>query len=50
MVASLRSGDEHDLVVKFNFIDNGGDQNQFQGDKLKLTWTFNATQGTGRDL
>ena len=46
----LKVGDEHDLVVKFNFIDNEGDQNQFQGDKLKLSWTFNATQGKGRDL
>jgi spore coat-associated protein N len=46
----LASGEEHDLVVKFNFLDNGGDQNQFQGDKLNQTWTFNATQGTGRDL
>ncbi|WP_066070198.1 CalY family protein [Neobacillus soli] len=46
----LKAGDEHDLVVKFNFVDNGKNQNQFQGDKLNLTWTFNATQGTGRDL
>ncbi|MFF2450032.1 TasA family protein [Neobacillus sp. NPDC058068] len=46
----LAAGDEHDLVVKFNFLDNGRNQNQFQGDKLKLTWTFNATQGDGRDL
>ncbi|MFJ7746707.1 TasA family protein [Peribacillus sp. NPDC097295] len=46
----LKVGDEHDLVVKFNFIDNEGDQNQFQGDKLNLSWTFNATQGKGRDL
>jgi spore coat-associated protein N len=46
----LKAGEEHDLVVKFNFLDNGKNQNQFQGDKLNLTWTFNATQGTGRDL
>ncbi|WP_096190893.1 TasA family protein [Neobacillus soli] len=46
----LKAGDEHDLVVKFNFLDNGKNQNQFQGDKLNLTWTFNATQGAGRDL
>lgn len=45
----LKVGNEHDLVVKFNFIDNGGDQNQFQGDILKLSWTFNATQGPGRE-
>ncbi|WP_218010681.1 M73 family metallopeptidase, partial [Neobacillus novalis] len=30
--------------------DNGENQNQFQGDKIKLKWTFNATQGNGRDL
>ncbi|WHY87515.1 TasA family protein [Neobacillus novalis] len=46
----LAAGDEHDLVVKFNFLDNGENQNQFQGDKIKLKWTFNATQGNGRDL
>ncbi|WHY87513.1 TasA family protein [Neobacillus novalis] len=46
----LAAGDEHDLVVKFNFLDNGANQNQFQGDKIKLKWTFNATQGNGRDL
>jgi len=45
----LKAGDEHDLVVKFNFLDNGEDQNQFQGDKLNLTWTFNASQGAGSD-
>jgi spore coat-associated protein N len=46
----LAAGDEHDLVVKFNFLDNGANQNHFQGDKIKLKWTFNATQGNGRDL
>ena len=38
-----------DLVVKFNFIDNGEDQNQFQGDSLDLEWTFTATQTAGED-
>ena len=38
-----------DLVVKFNFIDNGEDQNQFQGDSLNLEWTFTATQTAGED-
>lgn len=36
-----------DFVVKFNFVDNGGDQNQFQGDSLDLKWTFVATQNPG---
>ncbi|MFJ7934588.1 TasA family protein [Sporosarcina sp. NPDC096371] len=39
----------HDFVVKFNFLDNGQDQNQFQGDALKLDWTFNATQTEGEE-
>lgn len=43
----LPAGETHDLVVKFNFVDNGEDQNQFQGDSLQLTWTFNATQKPG---
>ncbi|WP_062108297.1 CalY family protein [Bacillus niameyensis] len=43
----LPVGTSHDLIVKFNFIDNGEDQNQFQGDSLNLTWTFNAQQAAG---
>lgn len=43
----LPAGDTHDLVVKFNFVDNGEDQNQFQGDSLELEWKFNAEQGDG---
>lgn len=45
----LKAGDEDDMVVRFNFVDNGKDQNQFQGDSLKLTWTFNAKQTAGSD-
>ena len=30
--------------MKFEFVDNGKDQNQFQGDKLQLNWTFDAQQ------
>lgn len=43
----LPVGTLDDLVVKFNFINNGEDQNQFQGDSLDLTWTFNALQTEG---
>ncbi|MCJ7843212.1 CalY family protein, partial [Lederbergia sp. NSJ-179] len=43
----LPTGEMNDLVVKFNFIDNDQDQNQFQGDSLDLTWTFNAQQTEG---
>lgn len=46
----LEVGDSDDFVVKFNFIDNGKDQNQFQGDALKLEWTFTATQTAGEEL
>ncbi len=45
----LPAGETHDLVVKFNFVDNGEDQNHFQGDELKLEWTFNGEQGEGED-
>src|SRR5699024_4903575 len=45
----LQAGDSHDLVVKFNFVDNDEDQNQFQGESLKLEWTFNAEQGDSED-
>lgn len=46
----LPSGSTHDFVVKVNFVDNGQDQNQFQGDSLELTWTFVAEQGAGEAL
>lgn len=46
----LEVGDSDDFVVKFNFVDNGEDQNQFQGDSLKLEWTFTATQTEGEEL
>lgn len=43
----LPVGTSDDLSVKFNFVDNGQDQNQFQGDSLELEWTFNAQQTAG---
>lgn len=43
----LPVGEQHDLIVKFNFIENGEDQNQFQGDALELEWTFTAYQTDG---
>lgn len=45
----LPAGTVDDLVVKFNFLDNGEDQNQFQGDSLNLTWTFHAQQTAGEE-
>lgn len=43
----LPAGAMNDLVVKFNFIDNGEDQNQFQEDSINLSWVFNAQQTKG---
>ncbi|SHM95028.1 CalY family protein [Gracilibacillus kekensis] len=38
-----------DLSVKFEFVDNGQDQNEFQGDSLELKWTFTAEQTEGEE-
>jgi spore coat-associated protein N len=46
----LEAGTIDDLVVEFSFVDNGEDQNQFQGDGLNLEWTFTATQTDGEEL
>jgi len=35
------------MFVLFEFVDNGENQNIFQGDKLKVDWTFNAEQTAG---
>ncbi len=45
----LEAGTSDDLIVKFEFVDNGKDQNRFQGDSLNLAWTFNALQGDGEE-
>ncbi|UOY93318.1 CalY family protein [Ectobacillus sp. JY-23] len=37
------------LFVQFEFVDDGTDQNQFQGDTLKVDWTFNAQTGGGTE-
>lgn len=46
----LPAGSMHDFIVKFNFVDNGEDQNIFQGDSLQLEWTFEARQTEGEAL
>ncbi|UJL46368.1 M73 family metallopeptidase [Virgibacillus sp. NKC19-16] len=46
----LDSGETHDFWVEFEFVDNGEDQNIFQGDSLQLQWIFNATQSEGEDI
>ena len=45
----LAAGTDDDFIVKFKFVDNGEDQNQFQGDSLNLEWTFNALQTPGEE-
>lgn len=43
----LKAGTSDNLIVRFEFVDNNEDQNQFQGDSLQLKWTFEARQGAG---
>jgi spore coat-associated protein N len=40
-------GEKEKMFVLVQFVDNGEDQNQFQGDKLQVDWTFNAKQAPG---
>lgn len=43
----IAAGQSKVFKAAFVFVDNGQDQNVFQGDKLDLTWTFEAKQGLG---
>lgn len=43
----LKAGTNDTLSVMFEFVDNGADQNVFQGDSLQLKWTFDAKQTDG---
>ncbi|RWR15040.1 CalY family protein [Siminovitchia fortis] len=45
----IKAGEENRLYVQFEFVDNGQDQNIFQGDKLELKWTFDAKQTKGEN-
>nr|WP_276561151.1 biofilm matrix protein CalY [Bacillus paramycoides] len=45
----LEAGSEDYLWVQFEFVDDGKDQNKFQGDSLNLEWTFNASQTDGEE-
>lgn len=47
-VGGLKAGDDDKLYVQFEFVDNGLDQNQFQGDSLELKWTFDGKQTAGQ--
>ncbi len=44
---NLAAGTADTLYVQYEFVDNGADQNKFQGDKLELKWTFEGKQGAG---
>lgn len=45
--SGLEAGTSDQMYVAFQFVDNGQDQNEFQGDSLELTWTFTANQEAG---
>ncbi|MEN1937675.1 TasA family protein [Paenibacillus sp. 102] len=45
----LAPGDDDTFYVMFTFVDNGEDQNVFQGDALNLNWTFNSMQTEGEE-
>ncbi|CAM4120633.1 cell division protein FtsN [Bacillus manliponensis] len=45
----ISAGKNDKFTVKFEFVDNKKDQNEFQGDKLELKWTFDAQQEAGED-
>ncbi|MEW4309301.1 TasA family protein [Rossellomorea marisflavi] len=43
----IKSGAHDKFYVQYEFVDNGEDQNEFQGNKLNLKWTFEGKQGAG---
>lgn len=45
--SGLKSGKTDKFYVQYEFVDNGEDQNEFQGNKLNLEWTFEGKQGAG---
>lgn len=45
--SGLKAGTSDQMYVAFQFVDNGEDQNEFQGDSLELEWTFTAYQTEG---
>jgi spore coat-associated protein N len=45
--SGLAAGTSDQMYVAFEFVDNGADQNEFQGDALELEWTFTAHQTDG---
>ena len=45
--SGIEAGTSDTFYVQFEFVDNKQDQNQFQGDSLKLEWKFEAKQKAG---
>ncbi|WP_010647661.1 CalY family protein [Oceanobacillus massiliensis] len=45
--SGMDAGTSDQMYVAFEFVDNGEDQNEFQGDALELEWTFTAHQTEG---
>ncbi|WP_257350450.1 CalY family protein [Pseudalkalibacillus decolorationis] len=45
----LVAGSSDLLYVQFEFVDNGADQNEFQGDSLQLVWDFVGSQTAGEE-
>lgn len=45
----LAPGETDKIIVLFEFVDNGEDQNEFQGDALQVEWKFNAEQAEGTE-
>ncbi|CAM3895321.1 TasA family protein [Mesobacillus thioparans] len=45
--SGIAAGTQDELYVQFEFVDNNADQNEFQGDTLKLEWKFDAKQTAG---
>lgn len=45
--SGIAAGTSDQMYVAFEFVDNGADQNEFQGDALELEWTFTAHQTEG---
>ncbi|ETI68437.1 TasA family protein [Neobacillus vireti] len=47
--SGLDAGTKDNMYVKFEFVDNGKDQNEFQGASLQLEWKFDAQQTAGEN-
>ncbi|WP_077328716.1 TasA family protein [Virgibacillus siamensis] len=43
----LKPGEQEKIIALFEFVDNGEEQNEFQGDALQVNWKFNASQTEG---